>query len=236
MVLQLATADRVTGAEAYYCKLRDPQRVRLAREDYDALMGALSEVYPDFSSAHRLQIDLAEGRTVESAPAAYLLGELVGSSGDTRTRKASFMLQQRGNVLWAGQVRRIIQFGVKLPESKQQWQLALEPIDDTTPSHRKRAIDRANKEWQQRPTEQHLWMQVEWFEKVIEPEVDEVDQLQQAMAPRFYTSKFDDNPIRRWLPVQRMLARFVPLQLPSCDKDEEEGTMFICRLPRKVGL
>jgi hypothetical protein len=85
------------------------------------------------------------------------------------------------------------------------------------------------------PIQQHTWMEVKWFASVEEPELDETEQLRQAMAPRFYTSTARGTKQENWIPVQSMLARCICL---ACDDDSGlgEGTMFTCRLPRKVGL
>jgi hypothetical protein len=145
----------------------------------------------------------------------------------------------------AGQIQRIVQFRLRLPESKAQLRLAREQIRETTPPEQKARIINAREAWQRREPELHWWVQVEWH-KAAEPEAaadfDEVEEKRLAMVPEFLANEFETDAVQQWLPVQALLCNFVALVHDLPQRSRAPGRfppkqkLSACMLPRDISM
>lgn len=208
--LGLATANEiVTGSEPFVIRLHGAAAFDLPEEERSSLSNALAKLYPQFSSGTKLELPVAA--EVCAANSADLLGEPFGVRGSRRER-SSWILTMFGGELQAGQILRIIQFGLPIPDSKA-------------------AASDAKSEQKKVSVVQHTFARVEWY-KPFNNATTEVDGLQSQLAPQFYLDKPYENLVFQWLPVQRILCRCAPLMTTRGN-----SRVFVaCPLPRKISL
>lgn len=228
--LRLCESDaRLTGAEPFLVKPREPTKCGLSAAERKSLLLSLGQAYPSYADAkyNSLLLPLCG---IEPVPSILVFGETVGTSSDVTERSCDILIRQADKLL-AGRVHKIVQFGIRIPDSREQYELATSVTNERTSAARLNSIQQAKDAWQAKPAVKHTWLLVEWFKRCGPFGDDDNDQRQLGMAPRFYTETDD---AMTWIPVQKVLSRFAQLPADLVDRNARRPAFYACKLPRSI--
>ena len=238
--LPLTSGGQGTGAEPAAIVLDRPSHAPVRLNDVDVawLRHALTIAYKQFADGEHATFLRFDGE-VRTAQSARVLGEVVGTHQDKRSERSSLIValfqESKGSFSRRpARVVQIVEFGVKLPASMEQFQLATMTAEYAAAHQLTAERTAALAAWDNQPPTRHTWIKVEWFVLAPYGGADEVEQRRFSLAPRYHATQHDQRrDLSPWLPLTRVLARFVPMRVLSGVERSSDVT-HACMLPRRV--
>lgn len=204
---------------------------KLSATEYEALLRCLARIYPQWCIEGKFVL-LVANWTYET-DSVWVLGERISVQG-SRTDPGSYICVRgpdRPDQLVPGIVQRIHKISFSLPKSAAEFELAYaNPPKPGSKEARDAILYRKNVD--------HCFLQVEWLQPVDCKSHfagwDDLDEYGNNIAPLCWIDpkKYRGAPDSQWLPVQRVLCRWAPVQ--GREQDNEHEMFSVCRLPRQV--